>query len=226
MPTATSRRPSARRDGGRDVADADDRPGRRQQRDQCCRGGGRRGAGWHGERDCRRQPFNVTVTDNGVTKTYVATVNVAGTGWNATIPASDATALANGTATVSAQVTDLTATRRPCSQTRDGGRERPDADDRRGRRQQRHQLCRGPCRRRRAADRHCEWACRRQHLQCDGHRQWRDQDLYRHRERGPAPAGARRSPRRMRWPWPTAPRRCRRRSRDANGNQSAPQARA
>ena len=50
--------------------------------------------------------FNVTVTDNGVTKTYVATVNIAGTGWNATIPASDATALANGTATVSAQVTD------------------------------------------------------------------------------------------------------------------------
>ena len=50
--------------------------------------------------------FNVTVTDNGVTKTYVATVNAAGTGWNATIPASDAAALANGTATVSAQVTD------------------------------------------------------------------------------------------------------------------------
>ena len=32
--------------------------------------------------------FNVTVTDNGVTKTYVATVNAAGTTWSATIPAS------------------------------------------------------------------------------------------------------------------------------------------
>src|SRR5271155_2007561 len=50
--------------------------------------------------------FNVTVTDNGVVKTYVATVNGAGTGWTATIPSVDATALANGTATVSAQVTD------------------------------------------------------------------------------------------------------------------------
>ncbi|SHN73189.1 hypothetical protein [Bradyrhizobium erythrophlei] len=50
--------------------------------------------------------FNVTVTDNGVTKTYVATVNGAATGWSATIPSSDATALANGTATVSALVTD------------------------------------------------------------------------------------------------------------------------
>ena len=35
-------------------------------------------------------PFNVTVTDNGVTKTYVATVNSAGTGWSATIPSTDA----------------------------------------------------------------------------------------------------------------------------------------
>ena len=50
--------------------------------------------------------FNVTVTDDGVTKTYVATVNIAGTGWTATIPSTDAVALANGTATVSAQVTD------------------------------------------------------------------------------------------------------------------------
>src|SRR5262249_51803858 len=31
--------------------------------------------------------FLVTVTDNGVTKSYTATVNAAGTGWNATIPA-------------------------------------------------------------------------------------------------------------------------------------------
>jgi FecR-like protein/Big-like domain-containing protein len=50
--------------------------------------------------------FTVTVTDAGVVKTYVATVNTAGTGWNATIPAADATALANGTATVSVQVID------------------------------------------------------------------------------------------------------------------------
>ena len=50
--------------------------------------------------------FQVTVTDNEVTKSYTATVNAAGTAWTATIPSSDATALANGTATVSAQVTD------------------------------------------------------------------------------------------------------------------------
>jgi hypothetical protein len=51
--------------------------------------------------------FNVTVTDNGVTNTYIATVNGAGTNWTATIPTADAIALANGTATVSAQVTDI-----------------------------------------------------------------------------------------------------------------------
>src|SRR5207248_1586206 len=50
--------------------------------------------------------FQVTVTDNGVTKSYTATVNAAGTSWSATIPSIDALALANGTATVSAQVTD------------------------------------------------------------------------------------------------------------------------
>ncbi|MGB9115547.1 FecR domain-containing protein, partial [Bradyrhizobium sp.] len=50
--------------------------------------------------------FQVTVTDNGVTKSYTASVNGAGTGWSATIPSSDAVALANGGATVSAQVTD------------------------------------------------------------------------------------------------------------------------
>src|SRR5205807_4102055 len=50
--------------------------------------------------------FQVTVTDNGVTKSYTATVNAAATGWSATIPSTDALALANGTATVSAQVTD------------------------------------------------------------------------------------------------------------------------
>jgi hypothetical protein len=51
--------------------------------------------------------FQVTVTDNGVTNTYTATVNAAGTNWTATIPTADAIALANGTATVSAQVTDI-----------------------------------------------------------------------------------------------------------------------
>src|SRR5439155_1322056 len=50
--------------------------------------------------------FQVTVTDNGVTKSYTATVNAAATGWSATIPSTDALALANGTATVTAQVTD------------------------------------------------------------------------------------------------------------------------
>ena len=61
--------------------------------------------------------FNVTVTDNGVIKTYVATVNTAGTSWSATIPASDATALANGTATVSAQVSDANGNQATASQT-------------------------------------------------------------------------------------------------------------
>jgi hypothetical protein len=50
--------------------------------------------------------FNVMVADNGVTNTYTATVNGDGT-WSATIPTADASALANGTATVSAQVTDI-----------------------------------------------------------------------------------------------------------------------
>ena len=48
------------------------------------------------------------VADNGVTNTYIAaTVNDAGTGWTATIPTADASALHDGTATVTAQVTDL-----------------------------------------------------------------------------------------------------------------------
>ena len=49
--------------------------------------------------------FNVMVADNGVTNTYIATVNEAGTGWTATIPTADASALHDGTATVTAQVT-------------------------------------------------------------------------------------------------------------------------
>ena len=61
--------------------------------------------------------FNVTVTDNGVVKTYVATVNGAGTTWSATIPATDATALANGTATVAATVTDANGNQATASQT-------------------------------------------------------------------------------------------------------------
>ena len=48
------------------------------------------------------------VADNGVTNTYIATVNCnAGTGWTATIPTADASALHDGTATVTARVTDL-----------------------------------------------------------------------------------------------------------------------
>ena len=60
--------------------------------------------------------FNVTVSDNGVAKTYVATVNAAGTSWSATIPSSDAITLANGTATVSAQVTDASGNQASFSQ--------------------------------------------------------------------------------------------------------------
>ena len=52
--------------------------------------------------------FNVMVADNGVTNTYIATVNDAGTGWTATIPtARMRRPLHDGTATVTAQVTDL-----------------------------------------------------------------------------------------------------------------------
>ena len=50
--------------------------------------------------------FNVTVTDGASIKTYAATVNGTGTAWSATIPAGDATVLANGTATIAAQVSD------------------------------------------------------------------------------------------------------------------------
>ena len=50
--------------------------------------------------------LTVTLTDGSFTKSYTATVNEAGTGWTATIPSADATALANGTLTVAAKVTD------------------------------------------------------------------------------------------------------------------------
>src|SRR5207248_1410297 len=40
--------------------------------------------------------FQVTVTDNGVTKSYTATVNAAGTSWSATIPATDEIGRASG----------------------------------------------------------------------------------------------------------------------------------
>ena len=59
----------------------------------------------------------MTVTDNGVTQDLRATVNAAGTSWSATIPSSDAPALANGTATVSAQVTDVNGNQATASQT-------------------------------------------------------------------------------------------------------------
>ena len=48
----------------------------------------------------------MTDTDGGFKKSYAATVNAAATAWTATIPSADAVTLANGTATVSAQVTD------------------------------------------------------------------------------------------------------------------------
>src|SRR5207302_5046496 len=48
--------------------------------------------------------FQVTVTDNGVTKSYTATVNAAGTGWSATSPATDAPALHTGATPVCALV--------------------------------------------------------------------------------------------------------------------------
>ena len=49
--------------------------------------------------------FNVLVTDGTFSKTYTATVGTSGA-WTATIPSADAVTLGNGTATVSAQVTD------------------------------------------------------------------------------------------------------------------------
>src|SRR5205814_1797532 len=50
--------------------------------------------------------FQITLTDGAFSKSSAATVNAAGTGWTATIPAGDATTFADGTATVTAQVTD------------------------------------------------------------------------------------------------------------------------
>src|SRR6266567_4492820 len=52
--------------------------------------------------------FTITVTDGSFTKSYTATVDSAGTGWTATIPAADATTLPDGPAalTVKAQITD------------------------------------------------------------------------------------------------------------------------
>jgi len=40
------------------------------------------------------ETFTVTVSDAGVSHTYTATVNAAGTAWSATIPSTDAVALA------------------------------------------------------------------------------------------------------------------------------------
>jgi VCBS repeat-containing protein len=50
--------------------------------------------------------FVLTLSDQSFSNSYTATVNGTGTGWTATIPASDATTLADGTATLTAQVTD------------------------------------------------------------------------------------------------------------------------
>src|SRR5262249_43978299 len=50
--------------------------------------------------------FDISVADGSFTHSYTATVNAQGTGWTATIPATDATTLKDGTLTVTAQVTD------------------------------------------------------------------------------------------------------------------------
>jgi hypothetical protein len=55
------------------------------------------------------ETFNVTVTDRNFSKTYTAVVGDKGS-WAATIPMVDALKLANGTATVTAQVGDVKAT--------------------------------------------------------------------------------------------------------------------
>ena len=60
--------------------------------------------------------FSVRVTDGSFSKSYTATVGSGGN-WTATIPSSDATALANGTATVSAEVTDVNGNIATASQT-------------------------------------------------------------------------------------------------------------
>ena len=116
--------------------------------------------------------FTVTVTDNGVTHNYTATVNAAGTAWSATIPSTNATALANGTATVSAQVTDVNGNTATASQAVTVAETLPTVtiaavegnniiNATRG----------GPGR---AAKWHGERDCRQQHLHGDGHRQWWD----------------------------------------------------
>ena len=56
--------------------------------------------------------FSVTVTDGNFNKSYTATVNASGSGWTATLPESGASTLADGTATVQAQVTDAMAMNR------------------------------------------------------------------------------------------------------------------
>jgi hypothetical protein len=51
--------------------------------------------------------FKLMVTDGSFASSYLATVNAAGTGWTATVPAADVARLPNGTATFAAQVTDV-----------------------------------------------------------------------------------------------------------------------
>jgi hypothetical protein len=50
--------------------------------------------------------FAVKLTDGAFVRTYTAKVNAAGSGWSATMPSADASALSNGTALLSAQATD------------------------------------------------------------------------------------------------------------------------
>ena len=67
----------------------------------------RRGADRHRDRACGRRPLQCDGRRQRRHGAYIATVNDAGTNWTATIPTADASALHIGTATVTAQVTDL-----------------------------------------------------------------------------------------------------------------------
>ena len=87
--------------------------------------------------------FNVTVTDNGVTQDLRRDRERGRHQLERDDPRERCHGLANGTATVSAQVTDANGNQATASQTVTVAETRPDGDDCRGRRQQRHQPCRG-----------------------------------------------------------------------------------
>ena len=147
----------------------------RHQRDQRCERGGGCDAGRLDQRVAANSQFNVTVTDNGVTNTYVAAVNGAGTSWSATIPSSAAKQLADGTATIAGQVSDGNGKHVELQPERDGCRNRPCGDAECGRRHQRDQRCeRGGGV---TLGGSISGVAANSQLQRDGHRQWCDQDL-------------------------------------------------